>query len=590
MWQVNRVKQTPQRTASLVVQAIKRTYRLDILVAFLGLFGLIHFLPPLVPDYLRVREVENIRGMLFSLLSLSVAIASLSITFIVLIHNFYFRSLRRNAIAVVFKSGWVRFIVTAATGTTLFVFSSWFGASVPLDTADTTRVYLSGTLVLGMLFLQLPLLTIVLQDSLSLRTIKKLAAEISSDVIERFETPRTEVDETYAIIEEYEDNPLIQLRDIAVEAVRGKDWTIPQTVVGHCYDALIWPITADTPEREVELKVFAWTHLCERVGITAIENDHTRNLEVVVRLIFRSTVHLCEIRRYMHHPPIAETLTVLLCALLRKDGYDEYKEKAIETYLEFIALHLKRVNMTDDELPTRWYKKSNPEQGSKGPIVNDPARTYWYFITTKLVEQFRNILELAIGAVPAIPERTLEWPIGSRFSLLLDEKGLTRHQQDDFLVHIYLDAEHLLRDRIRKSRSKTGLFFVETLSRMIKDKRPIGRMAFSNFIQHLRAKSEGDVFIASMERQDLFTLGEQIAEKEPPNELMSGCMDAIIHEGIKYASEEADQDAPQSDPFSSSMRYRLKRLYNVLEEKKSYSEILAKDRTRILKLIHEVEA
>lgn len=575
---------------SLVVRAIKRTYRLDILVGFLALFALIHFLPPLVPDYLRIREVENIRGVLFGLLSLSVAIASLSITFIVLIHNFYFKAVRRNAMAVVFKSGWVRFIVSAATGTTLFVFSTWFGASSPLDTADTTRVYLSGSLVLGMLFLQLPLMTIVLQDSLSLRTIKKLATEISSDVIERFETPKTEEDETYAIIEEYEDNPLIQLRDIAVEAVRGKDWTIPQTVVGHCYDALIGPITADTPEREVELKVFAWSHLCERVGITAIENDHTRNLEVVVRLIFRSTLHLCELRRYENHPAIAETLTDLLCALLRKDGYDEYKEKAIVTYLEFMAMHLKRVNLTDDELPTRWYIKSNPVPGHKVPIGNDPARTYWYYITTKIVEQFRNILELAIVATPSIPERSLEWPIGSSFSLLLDEKGLTRHQQDDFLVHIYLDTEHLLRDRMRKSRSKAGLFFVETLSRMIKDKRPIGRMAFSNFIQHLRAKSEGDGFIASMERQDLFTLGEQIAEKEPPNELMIGCIDAIVHEGIKYASEEADQDAPQSDPFSSSMRYRLKRLYELLEEKKTYSDILAKDRTRIMKLIQDVEA
>ena len=581
---------TAAATVDNVVKAVRRTYWLSVVFGFLGVFIVVGFLPPLVSDYFGLAGLENIRGVVFSLLSVSIALSSISITFIILVHNFYFKSLRRNAIAVVFKSTWVKLIVSVATGITIFIFSAWVTINDDLSGPDITRVYLSGAFVFGMLLLQLPLLTVVMQDSLSLRTIQKLTLEIDNDAISRFKNPRTPVDEPYAIVEEFEDNPLIQLRDFAVEAARGRDWTIPQTVIGHCYNALIEPIAASSEENDVSLRIFAWCHLCERVGIASIESDHSRNLDVVISALFRTSIHLCDLQSYEHHRQVAECLTVLMSAILRRDGYDAFKEKAVETFLDYIAVHLERVRLTDEEWPTPRFTERTPRPAGTRSNGHESAHSYWFFLTDTLVNHFKSILELAIKANPEISERSIEWPIGRRFSLVLDEKGLTRHQQDNFLFRIYLDTSYLLRARTNQGATKSGLFFVETLCKIVVDQRSIFRVVLSDFFRHLHAKGEGDSFAASMRRHDLFQLGQRIAEKEPVNETMIGCMDAIIYEGIKYASEEADSGQPEGAPFSSSIRYELKRLFDALESRQEYQGILAKDKARILKLTQGVES
>lgn len=540
-----------------------------------------------MPDYLGVSAIENPRSVLFSLLSIGVALSSLSITFIILVHNFFFKALRRNAIQIVFKSGWVRLLVTSTTAITLYILGTWALLSEPITGADITGIYLSGFWIVSALFLNLPLLTVVMQDSLSLKVIRRLASEVTESSFHRFDNPSDGNEEAYRTVENLEDNPIIQLRDIAIDALRNKDWSIPQTVLNHSYEAIIAPIDEKTESSEIRMRLGAWCHVCERVAEASIKNDSTRQVEIVSNVLLLSTNWLCKKRRFSHHNRIATTLTEIQCALLRRPGYDAEKSKAVDTVIEYLKIHGRNLRLSDAELPTWTYIDAEKLTYKEATKHREKNLSYWHFLTDTMGGHLRSVLDAAYEATPELQRKDIEWPIGFYLGSLLEEKGLSKYQQDDLMVELYADVSHIIVQKRKDDPMYDGLFMDHVLVGMIINERKLSYWALRDFIDYVSATRDDKTFFSSRPHK-LFIIGRQVAESKQSNETITRCLEMIVKACVYLADLEANSGIAMKNPYATTLRSQLKMLYTLVKEKPQYSELLKSEERNILKLVHDV--
>ena len=282
---------------------ISNLYSGKLILVFLAIFLIIRIpLIQVIPDFLKLGEIESPQSYILRLLSIVIGFSSFILTILLLAYNTFSKKIKRNSFDFVLNNPWIKITFSLFSSSLVFIFLVLLTLKISDKNTIITLVYLSSFLAFSNLLIQFPLLILSIKHSNSYEIIKKLIDNIDKEDLKNLHNPQSINEKN--IIDILEKNKLTQLKDIGITAIKENDWGLPQTIINRLYDKLVLPLDKDSEKEDLIINLSAFNFLARHFKKVAIEESDEITTGVLLNNLLRTHIHLAkkEIRDIRNNP------------------------------------------------------------------------------------------------------------------------------------------------------------------------------------------------------------------------------------------------------------------------------------------------
>ncbi len=530
----------------------------------------------LLPDIFKLGVYQDKKDLVFRLLSTLIGFSGLILTVLLVIFNFHIKSVRRNILDFIFENKWLRIIFSLFFGVLLFLCFSFFIVNSQHGFNDLTILYLCLILAFGFIISLIPLAICSLNDSASLnkvyRLLNKVNASTLSDISHNFYKDETDIENPI------DENPILILKDLSINAIADKDWLLPQTVLKSLYDKLIISLS-NTPNKVaiIQTNLDVWALFCNHLKREVIKNNDFVTGGVLLSKNFAAHEYFADKKIiFLRNNPVDSFIIEYLRCIAEDNAFFEVQSYFLRYTTDIIKKHFKNVNYSDEQVPTLNYRLSSKSIAPEDYIMT-PERNYWFYLTHELPDVVFLTLRNAIDLKRKNIYDHFSWSINILLDSIFKMKNLTVHQKRDALQEYMHKAEN-----VSKYAIDNGIYEgVDVVSHIqmqvwIKEDEQLGLRAFYSFIRMIKLLHSKNA-LSSIYIDDLFMIGREISGHEA--KVATIVIDSILETTFGILKNEEIQEQIKND-FQYQLKWfkdaYLNELDNLTEVNNKYKKQVAK--------------
>jgi|GEM_PF-6299247 len=530
---------------------VKKITNAKALVSFIVLFVIALVFPKnIIPDLFGLGHLTNKKDIIFRLLSTTIGFSGILLTVLLVVYNFYVKTVRRNTLEFITDNTWIRRIFSLFFGNILFLSLGFFFVDSSPKFNDTSVLYCCYLVTITLILALFPLAILALGDSVSMKRVDKIINSIRDEHLDELATAPPGMD-WFDLIE---NNPILVLRDLSVTAIVDRDWVLPQTVLSRLFQLIIDPLDGYSSAIKVQKHLSAWVIFCNSLKRNAIQQKDSPtcasllkiNLDVHRHLASKRVIHLRE-------NVLDEFLKDLLRLIIESNMLFELQSHFLKYTTGVVRAHFDSLNYTDDEMPTVEFEVERQQHKQGDPFKMTPLKDYWFYLTHDLPNLIFDTVRYGIDA----NRRTVYNHYSTNIQFLLDaifsHPNLTEHQKKNALEEISFRAEDVSKYAIDK-----GVFeYIDVVSHIqleiwfLKDQRLAFR-SFYGFVRMVKAldKKNG---LSSLYLDKLFMIPRVLSRKNIDTKVYQDIVSTVLD----LAMEMLKKDSREMDS-KSALLYELK--------------------------------
>lgn len=430
-----------------LIQVVVRLYDLKIIVAFLVTFLVLvvaSSIEPLqvLPDIFDFNEIESPESVLLTLWSVLVASSSIILTILLVVYGSFSKKIRRNSLDFVLDNPWIRIAFSLFAGSFLYLSLSFVAIGTSVS-SKVTLLYSSSLISVLTILSQFPLVALSLKYSTSHRRLRKLIDSITESDVNNVVSPYNEVPAN-EIIEHLEQNRIIVLKDIGVNAIKEGDWGLPQTIVNALYDNLISTLNKTSSQKDVRTNLSVFCFVCDHFkNHVVVESDHV-TMKVLLATLVRVHHHLASNQiRELRRNPVDTCIKDLHRLAIQNSQFYSVQPYLLRDTIRIIKGHYQSISHSDEQLPTLAYQMRMSRKGVSTPDGNRKLTNYWYYVTQELIDLLFDDLKYAIEAGNKNAYAHFGWTLNSLFDIVYDSENLTEFQRNDAFNESYFESQRI---------------------------------------------------------------------------------------------------------------------------------------------------
>lgn len=484
-----------------------------------------------VPDYFRLGRLAGKKDIIFRLLTTTVGFSGMLLTVLLVVYNFYIKTVRRNTLDFIIDNLWIRRIFSLFFGNIIFLSLGFFIIEMSSVINDLTILYFSYYLTVLLILSLFPLTILALNDSVSLKRIDKLIASITDKhIIQLYQSPlRTDI----TLIHKVEGNPILLLREIATNAISERDWVLPQTILSKIFTLLIDPLDKKSDEFKFQSHLSVWILFCNGVKNTAFKNTDQTTATALLKLNLSAHQHMAAKGMILvRGNEIDDFLKDLLRLIIENNMLFQHQGHFVRFTTDILLSHFESLHYSDSELPTKEFYYQQLEQKQTIDHEFTPLTNYWFYLTHELPELIFDTIKYAIDSNRKRVFDHFSWNIQHLVDAIMANEHLTTSQKHEAVEELSFGADRLAEYAIDHN-IFTGIDVVShsQIERwFLKDARMgfVGLYRFQRMIRLLLKKSA----LSSTYVDNLFMIARVLSNKDVEGticqEVVSSILDFVL--------------------------------------------------------------
>ncbi len=543
----------------------KRIANWKVVCGYMILFSIILLCPfRFVPDLFNLGGLVQKKEIVFKLLTTILGFSGIILTILLVVYNFYFKSIRRNTLDFIIDNKWLQLIFSLFFGSILFLSAGFFLTEVNSSFNDLTLLYFSYAITLIFIILLLPISFLSLSDSVSLQRVNSLIAAVSEDDIGELNNP-----EVYGSSRHIEKNPLLILKDIGINAISDKDWVLPQTILTSLFNLLIQPLDSKASNGRIQFNIGAWTLICHHFKREIVNKEDTVTGHVL--LAYNLEAHRLFAERKVlsiRGNSIDDFLADYYRIIIEKNLFFELQTRIISNLANIVKHHFKALNYTDEQIPVGEYYYQQSVKNLNFSLPRDSRTNYWYYITHELPNNLFSIIKYAIDAKREHVYEHFSWQIHYLIAQLCSE-NLTKSQQEEAVKQIMFKANQSVEYAISKGINE-GIDVIShiQIETWFKNKSRLGFEGLFTFGRMIKLLHK-NMITSSRYVDDFFLIARTLSNTDIPKSIKQEIVKYIIDTSLKIV-EEPEVSKYEKDVFLNQLYW----LYNsYLKEVNDLAEV-----------------
>lgn len=545
---------------------ISNLYSGKLILVFLAIFLIIRIpLIQVIPDFLKLGEIESPQSYILRLLSIVIGFSSFILTILLLAYNTFSKKIKRNSFDFVLDNPWIKITFSLFSSSLVFIFLVLLTLKISDKNTITTLVYLSSFLAFSNLLVQFPLLILSIKHSNSYEIIKKLIDNVDKEDLKNLHNPRQFNEEN--LIEILEKNKLTQLKDIGIISIKENDWGLPQTILNRLYDKLILPLDKDSEKEDIILNLSAFNFLARHFKKIAIEESDEITTGVLLNNLLRTHIHLAKKEiRDIRNNPIDGTIQDLIRLLIENNSYYNLQPYLLNKLTQVIEAHIDSVNYSDEILSTSDYifKQKDFDYDSRDEIINN----YWFYLKNELPDLFFKSLEHSIEINNKNVSDYFSWKTQRLLSKISNSKHLTESQENEIFQEYSYKTRRITDFAIENKIYRNIEFYshIQVENWIINNK----KYAFSCLydISFFLKKLNNSNNLYREHIDDFFMIARSLSTKKIDKKVKQDVIRFIIEDGF-----EIFEDSKSEEYVKNEMIRQLKWINGYLEREKDLTDL-----------------
>lgn len=549
------------------ISFVFKIYNPFILTSALGLFLFAFFFPVrFIPDYCHLSKIENYRTFIWSLLGATLGFSGLILTVVLVTYNFYQRSTRRNTFEFIIENPGLKRIF------------SFFASNILLNVlgfclinstrASVTILYFLLFSTLGYILSLLPLAIGSLKYSTSMLRIQKLINKISDEDMTFLWSPYMYTEEIP--FDTIEQNNIIILKDIGINAIKDGDWVLPQKILTAISDMVVK--SADNPSKDdINKTSYCFLFVCKHFKRAALKNGES----IIISVLFAHAVNLYALvanKKIIHfrHFDLDEYFKELCYNIIQSKDYPDVRDRMLKDVESILKIYLSQINYTDDQLPTFAYhfkqRESNEEVDRNS---DDQVRYYWHYITHTQIHLLTDVIKFSIKQKDERVYEHFNWTVDSLIRAVYAMPNLTKFQRVDYFNETFYSLSDLSFYAI-----ENGIYdgieivsHIQTESWIKEEERNFYDRALFYYSKLLKTFNKAKMVNVRC-LDDFFMIGRSLSHQQIDVRLKEEILSYILDTGIHLFETRGD-----SERIKYYIQHQLSWLMTFLNEKSSLLEL-----------------
>ena len=556
------------------INIISKLYSWQLILIFLAIFLIIRIpILQVFPDFLQLGEIESPQSYVLMLLSIVIGFSSFILTILLIAYNTFSKKIKRNSFDFVLDNPWIKITFSLFSSSVVFIFLVLVTLNVSSKNTTVTLVYLSSLIAFSNLIIQFPLLILSIKHTSSYEIIKKIIRNIDREDLENLHNPQN-INERN-LIEILEKNKLIQLKDIAIIAIKENDWALPQTILNELFDKLISPLDKKSDIKDITFNLSAFSFMSRHFKKMAIEESDEITTNVLLNNLLRTHTHLTKKEiRVIRNNPIDEVVQDLVRLLIENNSYYNLQPYLLRQLTQVIEEHIGSVKYSDEELPTRDYilkqKNFDYDSGNKS-IMN-----YWFYLQNELPDLFFVSLEHSIEKNNKNVFSYFGMNIQSLLYKISTSKHLTESQENDIFEEYSNRARRIIDFAIENNIYKNLRFYshINVVNWIVHNKKYV--LSFLYNISHFLVILNNDKNLYREYIHEYFSIARSLSTKDIKRETKQEVIKLIVQDGFGIYENDKSEEG-----VKDQIVLQLKWLNQHLEKEKDLTELKQEFSNRI---------
>lgn len=553
-------------------QTLYRLYNLRIILFFIVLFLAIQ-IPSfqVFPDIFNLNAERSPDSYILRLLSIVIGFSSIILTILLVIYNSYSKKIRRNSFDFVLNNPWIKLTFTIFGCSLIFIFLSLVAVNSITENSKITLLYFCNLITFFSLLCQFPLVILSLKHSNSFQTIRKLIADVNEEDVRNVLNPTVIPQEEF--VEAMEKNRIIQLKDLAVFAIKENDWGMPQTILNGLQKKLIYTINDNTSNAIPNIQAFIF--VCNHLKNITVEEADIITARVMFNILQNIPRHLAKERmRDVIHTQLDEITVDFFRQISTNSNFYGLQPYLVKSAISIIENHINSISYTDEELPTLDYSSEN-----FGNVNNDSSRKvmlYWYYIKGDILNILFKTLEHAIESGNKNVYDGYNFQLQMFLNTISDSKNLTESQANELFDAVSYKIRRISDFAIQNNIYHDIDFY--SSSQMIKwiiEKKKysiISLYEYSYFLKHISKNHNVEGYYID----NFFMIARSLSSQDIDLKIKTTVIEIILSESfIIFDSEE------YSKYVKEEYKKQFKWLYVILKSQSDLNIIIEKFGSRI---------
>ncbi|WP_440881451.1 DUF2254 family protein [Tenacibaculum sp. C7A-26P2] len=543
---------------------ISNLYSGKLILVFLAIFLIIRIpLIQVIPDFLKLGEIESPQSYILRLLSIVIGFSSFILTILLLAYNTFSKKIKRNSFDFVLNNPWIKITFSLFSSSLVFIFLVLLTLKISDKNTIITLVYLSSFLAFSNLLIQFPLLILSIKHSNSYEIIKKLIDNIDKEDLKNLHNPQSINEKN--IIDILEKNKLTQLKDIGITAIKENDWGLPQTIINRLYDKLVLPLDKDSEKEDLIINLSAFNFLARHFKKVAIEESDEITTGVLLNNLLRTHIHLAKKEiRDIRNNPIDGTIQDLIRLLIENNSYYNLQPYLLNKLTHVIKAHIDSVNYSDEILSTSDYLFKQKDFDSRDKIILN----YWFYLKNELPDLFFKSLEHSIEKNNKNVYDYFFLETQTLLSEISNSKHLTESQENDIFQEYSYKTRRIIDFAIENNIYRNIEFYshIQLEDWIINNK----KYAFSSLydISFFLKKLNNSKNLNGVQIDEFFMIARSLSTKKIDKKVKQDVIKFIIEYGF-----EIFEDTKSEEYVKNEIIRQLKWLNGYLEREKDLTDL-----------------
>lgn len=440
-------------------------------------------------------------------------------------------------------------------------------------------IYFLLTLTVTYILGQLPVAILGLKYSTSIEKIDKISAAIDFNDVD-YLINTADFLEKHSI-EKIEDNRIVLLKDIGLNAIKDGDWILPQKILSNGLDLIYQSIKVECPVATTGQAMYIYLWTGKHFQRTAIKNADHITVSVLNGQALNLYYFLKENKIYNRSlvSHLDDYYKELVYSIILSKDFAETRDYWLRDYTEIMSICLSSLHFSDEALPTKHYIFSERDKEVNYPSYADYYE-FWHHLIHTQISNLVDIIEFAIEQKDSRFYHTYHWQIRNLMGKVASLKQLTDSQKREYISELLYRSHHLdslsMDNQLSYNQSVVSHIEIEQWAK--KGWTELYRAAMyhqSSMVKTLIKK--GGAYISLLD--ELFLLGRSICngQNNMNDQVKEEIITYLLETGLKLYDNKGE-----SLKLKYDLQYQLTWLFNdFVKRDQQFEQLTAKFQDRI---------